>query len=123
MGCKTDGEKNLSNLERVLVEYCFEEYKKNGTDHVFKIPNHIDRQLVGHYFPSLFQQDVGKTIVDRETAAPTAVARNNIPLVCIADRINSQGIELESLRMRQQQRFEARQETPTNNDNCCCRTM
>ena len=48
IGCKSDRLKYLSDLERVLVKYCFEEYMKNGLHHIFEIPNHIDRHLLNY---------------------------------------------------------------------------
>ena len=48
MGCDSDGSKYLSDAERVLVKYCFEQYKSNGVHHVFEISDHINDQLSGY---------------------------------------------------------------------------
>ncbi|CAG8484593.1 14283_t:CDS:2 [Dentiscutata erythropus] len=45
-GWESDGSKYLSGPEQILVEYCFEEYKKFGSHHIFKIPNYIEKQLI-----------------------------------------------------------------------------
>ncbi len=42
---ETDGKEELSEPEKVLVEYCFEQYKREGKHFIFKIPDYIDRQL------------------------------------------------------------------------------
>lgn len=47
LGCISDGEKYLSDFERVLVKYCFEQYMKKGLHHVFEIPEYTDKQLLG----------------------------------------------------------------------------
>lgn len=47
-GCNTDGEKYLSDVERLLIKYCFEQWKNNGIHHIFEIPNSLDSQLSGY---------------------------------------------------------------------------
>ncbi|CAF3471433.1 unnamed protein product [Rotaria socialis] len=44
-GAESDGNKMLSDLEKVLVTHCFEEYKKHGGNHAFSVPSCIDRIL------------------------------------------------------------------------------
>jgi len=43
---ETDDNKQLSKPEKVLVEYCFEQYKKKGKHSIFKIPDDIDRKIL-----------------------------------------------------------------------------
>lgn len=43
---ESDGCRYLSDPEKVLVTYCWEEYKKHGAGRVFPIPNSIDEQLL-----------------------------------------------------------------------------
>ena len=43
VGWESDGEKNLSPEEKMLVQYCFEKYKENGKHHIFEIPDYLDR--------------------------------------------------------------------------------
>jgi hypothetical protein len=47
MGCDNDGSKYLSDAERVLIRYCFEQRKEHGERHVFEIPNWLSDQLSG----------------------------------------------------------------------------
>lgn len=42
----TDGSRYLSEPEKALVTYCWEEYKRHGTEHVFPIPFSIDELLL-----------------------------------------------------------------------------
>ncbi|WNE40486.1 MAG: hypothetical protein GBAus27B_000553 [Mycoplasmataceae bacterium] len=46
-GCKSDGNKYLSNNEKVLVDYCFEIYKSHGPGKIFELPDKIDKILYG----------------------------------------------------------------------------
>ena len=43
---ETDGSRYLSDPEKILVNYCWEEYIKHGASHVFTIPFFIDQQLL-----------------------------------------------------------------------------
>ncbi|CAF4443220.1 unnamed protein product [Rotaria socialis] len=45
-GAESDGGRYLSDPEKVLVTYCWEEYKKYGAHHVFSIPAFIDELLL-----------------------------------------------------------------------------
>lgn len=42
----TDGSRYLSEPEKILVTYCWDEYKKHGAQHVFPIPCSIDQLLL-----------------------------------------------------------------------------
>lgn len=44
-GAESDGSKMLSVEERKLVEYCFNQYKAHGNNHVFSIPQSLDQYL------------------------------------------------------------------------------
>ena len=44
-GAETDGSKYLSATEKILVAYCFNEYREHGRNHQFSIPSSIDRLL------------------------------------------------------------------------------
>lgn len=48
-GVKSDGNKMLSDAEKTLVIYCFNEYKRHGKNHTFEIPSHIDQSLSFRY--------------------------------------------------------------------------
>ena len=56
MGCESDETEYLSNLEKSLVEYCFEQYKSNGPDHVFAIPSliYLNMPWFGKYLMNFF---------------------------------------------------------------------
>ncbi|CAG8486109.1 5285_t:CDS:2 [Scutellospora calospora] len=44
-GCESDDSNELSGHEKMLVKYCFKQYKKFGTDHRFNLPYYIDTPL------------------------------------------------------------------------------
>ncbi|KAF0465764.1 hypothetical protein F8M41_026211 [Gigaspora margarita] len=44
-GCRSNGLRHLSDPEQILIEYSFEQYKKYGKDHIFKIPRYIEKQI------------------------------------------------------------------------------
>ena len=44
-GCESDGRRELSRREKILVEYCWKQYERHGKNHVFRIPSIIDEQL------------------------------------------------------------------------------
>ncbi|CAF3019247.1 unnamed protein product [Rotaria socialis] len=43
---ESDGDRYLSDSEKILVAYCWEEYKKHGAHHVFSVPFFIDELLL-----------------------------------------------------------------------------
>lgn len=44
-GAKSDGNKFLSEPEKTLVTFCFDEYKKYGNHHIFEIPSSVDKEF------------------------------------------------------------------------------
>lgn len=42
---KSDGNKMLSEAEKILVTFCFNEYKSQGSHHIFPISPFVDEQL------------------------------------------------------------------------------
>lgn len=43
---ETDGDRYLSQPEKILVNYCWEEYKRNGVNRFFSIPDFIDEDIL-----------------------------------------------------------------------------
>ncbi|CAF3569193.1 unnamed protein product, partial [Rotaria socialis] len=45
-GARSDGKKALSHPEKLLVDYCFNQYKEYGKHHVFQISSALDEALL-----------------------------------------------------------------------------
>ncbi|WNE40245.1 MAG: hypothetical protein GBAus27B_000312 [Mycoplasmataceae bacterium] len=50
IGWESDGSSDLSSSEKLIANYCFEQYKNHGASYVFDIPESIENQIVGEKY-------------------------------------------------------------------------